>query len=96
MKVIIVAKTRKGAGACIGGLTFDGQSVRLIAADADYNEQAGLEYNIGEVWEVYGAPAPSALAPHHENWLVQRKHKLPLRVDPISFIELYMTLLRKG
>lgn len=35
MKVIIVAKTRKGAGACIGAITFDGQSVRLLGADAD-------------------------------------------------------------
>ena len=34
MKVLIVAKTRQGSGACIGGITFEGQSVRLIAADA--------------------------------------------------------------
>lgn len=91
MKVIIVAKTRKGAGACIGAITFDGQSVRLLGADADRNEQAGLEYNVGEVWEVVGAPATSTVAPHTENWLVQRKTKLPLYVDPISFIELYMS-----
>ena len=34
MKVLIVAKTRQGSGACIGGITFEGQSVRLIAANA--------------------------------------------------------------
>jgi len=27
MNVLIVAKTRHGSGACIGGITFDGRSV---------------------------------------------------------------------
>jgi ATP-dependent DNA helicase RecQ len=90
MKVVIVAKTRKSAGACIGAITFDGQSVRLIAADAERNEQAGKEYEIGEVWEVHGAPATSTVPPHIENWIVQRKTRLPLNVDPTSFINLYM------
>ena len=56
MKVVIVAKTRMGSGACVGGLTFDGRSVRLIAADADTNDQFNLEYNIGDVWDVDWAP----------------------------------------
>ncbi len=35
MKVLIVAKTRQGSGACIGGITLEeGRSVRLIAVDA--------------------------------------------------------------
>ena len=33
MKVLIVAKTRRGGGACIGGITLDGRSVRLQAAN---------------------------------------------------------------
>jgi hypothetical protein len=52
-KVLIVAKTRQGNGACVGGITFDGQSVRLIAADAATNEHAGLEYRVGEVSEAW-------------------------------------------
>ncbi len=56
MKVLIVAKTRQGAGACIGGITLDGRSVRLIAADAATNERVGREYEIGEVWEIDGGP----------------------------------------
>ncbi|MEZ4866361.1 MAG: DNA helicase RecQ [Caldilineaceae bacterium] len=90
MKVVIVAKTRKGVGACIGAITFEGKSVRLIAADEGRNEQSGLEYNVGDVWEVQGAPATSTLAPHVEDWIVRTKTHLPLRVDPISFVELYM------
>ena len=42
MKVLIVAKTRRGVGACVGGISEDGRSVRLIAADAETNAHAGL------------------------------------------------------
>ena len=92
MKVLIVAKTRHGSGACIGGITLDeGRSVRLIAADAAFNEHVGLEYNVGEVWEVDGDarrardPAP------------RREHHRPVEVPtgghdrrPIPFIETHM------
>lgn len=37
MKVVIVAKTRMGRGACIGGITFDSRLVRLIPADKEFN-----------------------------------------------------------
>jgi ATP-dependent DNA helicase RecQ len=90
MKVVIVAKTRKGAGACIGAITFDGQSVRLIAADVETNERAGLEYSVGDVWELQSRPATALMPPHNENIIVCQKRQLPLRVDPVSFIELYM------
>ena len=51
MKVVIVAKTRRGAGACIGAINFDGQSIRLVAADAEQNEYVGLDYSVGDVWD---------------------------------------------
>ena len=77
MKVLIVAKTRHGSGACIGGITLDeGRSVRLIAADAAFNEHAGLEYNVGEVWEVDAAPAEHVIPPHVENIIVRSKCRL--------------------
>jgi ATP-dependent DNA helicase RecQ len=56
MRVLVVAKTRRGAGACVGGITEEGHSVRLIASDAASNERAGLEYEVDEVWEVDSAP----------------------------------------
>ena len=76
MKVLIVAKTRQGSGACIGGITFEGQSVRLIAADAATNERAGLEYQVGEVWEVDAVPAEHVTPPHVENVIVRSKRRL--------------------
>ena len=70
MKVLIVAKTRHGSGACIGGITLaEGRSVRLVAADAAFNEHAGLEYKVGEIWEVDGdsrrAGDPAPRREHH-------------------------------
>ena len=57
VKVLIVAKTRRGGGACIGGITLEGRSVRLQAANRDTDEQANLVYQVGEVWEVDGDAA---------------------------------------
>jgi ATP-dependent DNA helicase RecQ len=76
VKVLIVAKTRRGSGACVGGITADGGSVRLVAADAARNEHAGLEYEVGEVWEIDHAPDPNLIPPHVENILVLRARRL--------------------
>ena len=76
MKVLIVAKTRRGAGACVGGITEHGRSVRLIADDAATNERAGLEYEVGEVWEIDAAPDPNIIPPHVENIVVLRGSRL--------------------
>ncbi|HEY9174840.1 MAG TPA: RecQ family ATP-dependent DNA helicase, partial [Verrucomicrobiae bacterium] len=76
MRVLIVAKTRRGTGACVGGLTQDGRSVRLVAEDALWNDHAGLEYAVGEVWEIEATPAPALLPPHVENIIVRSKRRL--------------------
>ena len=76
MRILIVAKTRRGAGACVGGITEEGNSVRLIARDAASNERAGLEYEIGEVWEIDCAPDPDIVPPHVENIIVLRARRL--------------------
>ena len=57
MKVLIVAKTRRGGGACVGGISEHGRSVRLITADAETNERAGMEYEVGDVWDIEALPA---------------------------------------
>jgi ATP-dependent DNA helicase RecQ len=96
MKVLIVARTRRRAGACIGGITFDGQSVRLVAADESYNPFAGIEYHVGEVWEVDGAPAREVIPPHTENFIVHEKRKVGHLADPVSFIERHMPPVHGG
>jgi len=96
MKVLIVAKTRQGGGACIGGITFEGRSVRLIAADAATNERAGLEYEVGEVWEVDAAPAEQVIPPHVENIAVRSKRRLGPMTDPVPFIQQHMPPVTGG
>ena len=90
MKVLIVAKTRMGKGACIGGITQDGESVRLIPADIDVHDGAGQEYEVGDLWEVEATPAPDIIPPHVENIIVHKKRRLPPLRDPITIIEKYM------
>ncbi|MCB0159694.1 MAG: hypothetical protein KDD83_16285, partial [Caldilineaceae bacterium] len=71
MDVLIVAKTRQGSRACIGAIDLaTGRSLRLVAADAEHNEQAGHEYQVGEVWAVETEPPAQITAPHVENLVV--------------------------
>jgi ATP-dependent DNA helicase RecQ len=90
MKVVIVAKTRMGSGACIGGLTFTGRSVRLIAADQEVNEQFNMEYGVGEVWDVDYRPDPAIVPPHVENIIVTNKIRHPSLDALVPFIEQQM------
>ncbi len=85
MRVVIVAKTRRGTGACVGGITQDGRSVRLVDADAGRNEHAGLEYNVGEVWEIESTPDLAVVPPHVENIIVLAARRLK-RVDNLEEI----------
>ena len=94
MKVVIVAKTRMGSGACIGGLTFTGRSVRLIAADQEVNEQFNMEYAVGEVWDVDYRPDPAIVPPHVENIIVKSKRKMPPLEGRIEFIQRHMPPVR--
>lgn len=93
MKVLIVAKTRQGSGACVGGITFDGRSVRLLApasAGEPAPERWGLDFQVAEVWEIEGEPAPRAEPPHTEDWIVRKRKRLGPMTDPSPFIERHM------
>lgn len=87
MRVVIVAKTRQGGSACIGGITLDGRSVRLIAAEAASNERANLVYRVGDVWEIEAEPAPEVTPPHVENVVVRARKPLPRLAGLIPFVE---------
>ncbi len=89
MIVTIVAKTRMGGGACVGGISEDGRSVRLIAPDAAFNEHVNLEYQVGDVWEI--APGPDDITPPHtENVIVRRKKRVGAADDLAALIERHM------
>ena len=76
LTVLIVAKTRRKGGACIGAIAADGRSLRLEAANAASDEHAGMEYQVGEVWKIEAAPHPHIVPPHVETVVVYGKHRL--------------------
>jgi len=96
LKVVIVAKTRMGGDACVGGLTFDGRSLRLVAADRDTNDQFNQEYQVGDVWEVEYRPDPEITPPLVENIIVTGKRRLGPIVQIESFIEAQMPSISGG
>jgi ATP-dependent DNA helicase RecQ len=96
MKVVIVAKTRQGSGACIGGLTFDGRSVRLVAHDRNSNDHFNQEYDVGDVWDVEYGPDPAAQPPHVENIIVHSKRRQPPIDDLPAFINYHMPPIPGG
>ena len=87
IRVLIVAKTRRGSGACVGGITAEGRSVRLEAANAGTDEHAGLEYAVGEVWEVEAVPPKHLTPPHVENLVVFARKRVTSLADPVDAIE---------
>lgn len=91
MKVLIVAKTRMGGGACVGGITLDeGRSVRLIDAHVEAHQGGGMHYAVGEVWEVDATPAPSLEPPHCEDFIVQSSQRVGRMHNPAAFVEQHM------
>ena len=90
MKVLIVAKTRMGGGACIGAITEAGESVRLIPFNEDPHDGANREYEVGDVWEISSKPATSLIPPHNENIVVYKKRHLLTTRELEGAIELLM------
>lgn len=93
MRVLIVAKTRMGSGACIGAITETGESVRLVPFNADPHDGANREYEVGDIWEITGEPETSLIPPHNENFVVHKKSRLHTTEnmkDLVSAIELLM------
>ena len=93
MRVLIVAKTRMGSGACIGAITEKGESVRLIPFNTDPHDGANKEYEVGDIWEISAEPEISLIPPHNENIVVYKKRRLRTTKDTkdlVSAIELLM------
>ncbi len=91
MKVLIVAKTRMGGGACVGAITVEeGRSVRLLDAHVDAHNGGGMHYAVGEVWEIDAAPAAHIEPPHTEDLLVQSSRRARAVLNPARFVEQHM------
>ncbi len=70
MNVLIVARTKMfGSSRCIGGLTKDGYSVRLLTASGE-NHDESAPFQIGQIWELCFGPRPQIIEPHVEDVFV--------------------------
>ena len=88
MKVVIVAKTRMGSGACVGAVSFEGQSLRLLApGSAVQNGYLNRDYNIGDVWDITYHKPDEIVPPHVESVIVTYKWPMPPIDDLCRFIQ---------
>jgi ATP-dependent DNA helicase RecQ len=88
MRVLIVAKTRMRSGACVGAISTEGRSLRLVPDGGYPDGTFNLEYEIGDVWNLDDfAFATDIVPPHVENVLVHRKHIEYRHDDPERLIE---------
>lgn len=70
MKVWIVGRTKMGPKfRCIGGLTEDGVSVRLLKAKGQWDVNSPLQ--VGQVWDLDFDPVQNLNAPHTEDIIVK-------------------------
>ena len=90
MKVLIVAKTRMGGGACIGAITEEGESVRLIPFNDDPHDGANREYEVGDIWEISAESVTNLIPPHIEKIVVYEKHRIGTANNSIDSIERFM------
>jgi hypothetical protein len=73
MKVLILGKTRmKKEKCCIGAITQDGQSVRLLTAEG-YNQPEDTPFEVLQVWDVDFNRPSTAIPPYVEDVRVQRQ-----------------------
>ncbi|WP_152608554.1 dual OB domain-containing protein [Croceibacterium mercuriale] len=70
MNILILGRTRMGTShRCIGGITEEGNSVRLLTSGGDY-WPTSAPFQIGEVWDVSFTHAANLRPPHLEDVLV--------------------------
>src|SRR5690554_4046428 len=70
MNVLIVARTKmSGSSRCIGGISEDGKSVRLLTS-AGGNWDTRAPFQVGQIWELEYTPVPNVVPPHTEDVVV--------------------------
>ncbi len=79
MKVLIVAKTKYGKNNndwCIGALSEEGESLRLIYNQGNRFHPHNTEYKIGGLWNIDYSRSTKIINPHVEDVLVNSKKYL--------------------
>lgn len=72
MNVLIVGRTKMGgASRCIGGISHDGKSVRLLNSNGGHWDTTA-PFQIGQIWDMAYTPAATPVPPHTEDVLVSQ------------------------
>jgi hypothetical protein len=67
MNVLIVGRTKMGGSSrCIGGISHDEKSVRLLTS-AGGHWDTSAPFRIGQIWDIAYMPVAAAIRPHTED-----------------------------
>lgn len=84
-RVLIVGKTRMGAGVCVGGITSARKPVRLLPVGKHYH-LPDTPFKIGDIWEMRLRPRAVLEPPHmedHDEWDARKRGQAPDLFDLI-------------
>ncbi len=87
MDVVIVSKTHMSNAACIGGITANGRSVRLLDENG-YNQPTYNDFKVRQVWRMRFRERPNPVAPHLEDVLVDSKELRGSLRDDLTMLQL--------
>ncbi|SHE82305.1 dual OB domain-containing protein [Dysgonomonas macrotermitis] len=87
MDVLVVSKTKMQHGICVGGVTANGNFVRLLDENG-YHPDDSTNYEIRQVWEItYRNPNNPRSLPHSEDVCVISKRLKGILDEDITMID---------
>ena len=79
MNILIVGRTRMGyATRCIGGISYDGRSVRLLMSNGGHWDSSA-PFQVGQIWDIQFSPVAAPILPHVEDVLVSQYNYVGLQ-----------------
>lgn len=81
-RVVIVSKTNYAEKKCVGAVSVNGQSYRLLPIDYNQFDEASrfhppnTPFEIGDVWEIDFKKNPNCIPPHNEDVILKSKNKI--------------------
>jgi len=86
-RVFIVARTKMAGGrVCVGGLTEEGESVRLMNQNCSSSLGQNSPYEVGELWNIEFAPCGEQRPPHIEDVAVTAAERIQKISSVTKFI----------
>ncbi len=83
MNVVIVGRTRMQSGLCIGGMTTDYRSVRVLPPQGHAHPE-DAPYQVGDIWELDLHPIPHVQGPHVEDMVLRAPGRRIDRLEDVG------------